>query len=110
MLGNLTFGDRRRPFTEQRKQRIPAGAISQILTFTCNGAQRLEHHAIGERRSDVGVVVRRADLDHIHSDHWKLETDPAYRIEQLTGRQSTRLGRTGARGMSWITHIDVDGE
>lgn len=108
VMADLTLRDRRCPLVEQGLQRIPSSTFPEILPFPGNGAQGLQHHSIRQRGSDVGVVVWRADLDHVHPDDRQLETDPAYRVQQFACRQPARFRRTGAGCMTWIAHINVD--
>ena len=51
-----------------------------------------EHHPVGECGGDVGVVVRRCDLDDVHADDGQLDGDPTDGVEELAGRQATGLG------------------
>src|SRR6478609_8572505 len=108
MLLDLTFRDRRRSFAEQWEQRIPSRTVPEILTLAGDGAERLEDHPISKRGGDVGVVIWRADLDNIHSDHWEFETDPAHGVQQFAGGQPAGLRSASARCVSWIADIDVD--
>ena len=105
-----TLRNRRCSFAEQRTQRIPSRALPEILTFAGNGAQSLQDHSIGQRGSDVGVVVRRADLNDVHPHHRELQADPTDRVQQFARGQPAWFGCSGARRMTWVANIDVDGE
>ena len=78
--------------------------------FRAMARQRLQHDPVGQGGGDVGVVVRRGDLDHVHAHHRQLQADPADGIQQLAGGQPTRLRGAGARGVAGIAHVDVDGQ
>jgi hypothetical protein len=108
MVPDGALRDRRRPLAKQRLQRIPPRPLAKILALARDGAQGLQDHSIRQCRCDIGVVVWRADLDHIHPDHRKLETDPAHRVKQLACGQSARFRCASARCVSWIADVDVD--
>ena len=107
---DLALRDRRRSLAEQRQRRIPPGAVALVAALPGDRRQCLQHDPVGQRRGDVGVIVRRADLDHVHPDHRQLEAQPAYRVQQLPGRQSAGLRGSGARRMTRVADVDVDGQ
>jgi hypothetical protein len=51
---------------EQRLPGIPGGPARRVTAAAGDPRQRLEHDPVGQERRDLGVVVRRRDLDHVH--------------------------------------------
>ena len=107
---DLALRDRRGPLAEQRLRGIPAGAVPLVPALAGDRRQRLEHDPVGQRGGDVGMVVGRRDLDHVHPHHRQLQTDPPDRVEQLAGGQPTRLRGASARGVARVADVDVDGQ
>src|ERR1700712_4456987 len=93
---------------QKRLGGVPGCPLRLVSPFPGDGRQGLEDDAVRQGRSDVSVVVGRADLDHVHAHDRELEADAAYGVEELARRQAARLGRAGARSVSWVA--DVDGE
>src|SRR3712207_5705825 len=96
------------PTVEERARGVPGRPVGGVPATPCERAERLEHDAVGQRGGDVGMVVGRADLDHVHTDHRELEAHPAYGVEQLARGQAARLGRAGPRGVPGVADVDVD--
>src|SRR5215211_2124550 len=105
---NCPFRNRRRTLTEQREQWVPLSTVASVLAFPRDCAQSLQDHSIGQCCGDVGMVVRGADFDHIHSDDRQLQTDPSHRIPQFACGQPTGLRGAGARRVPWIADVNVD--
>ena len=95
---------------QQRSGRVPGRPVPFVAPLPGDRGQCLEDDPVPERRGDVGVVVRRADLDHVHPHDRQLEADPAHGVEQLARRQPTRLGRARPGCMTGVADVDVDGE
>ena len=50
------------------------------------------HAAVREQRRDLGLIVGRRDLDHVHADEVDGTHDLAHGAQQLTGRHPAGLG------------------
>ena len=58
----------------------------------------------------VRDVVRRTDLDHVHTDELELVSDPSYGPENLAACEATRFDRAGTWGIRRVGAIDVEGQ
>ena len=63
-----------------------------------------------EDRGDLGVVVRRRDLDDVHPDEVDLADDLAHRPQQLAREHAARLGRAGRGRHAGVDDVDVDAQ
>src|SRR5262245_52610733 len=111
------MSDRQTPMTaasllatslQQRPAGIPRRVAALVTTLARDRGERLEDDPVGQGCGDVSVVVGRADFHDVHSDHGQLQTDSPYGVEELSRRETTGLGRSRARSVARIAHVDVD--
>ena len=62
----------------------------------------------GDRR-DVGMVIGRRDLDHVHAADIEIADRPED-AQRLIGAESARDGRAGAGREGGIERVNVEGE
>ncbi len=102
-------GRRQRPDSSGRRgsQVVPSAASRRrrAIPESASSTTRLARND-----GDLGVVVGRRDLDHVHPDDRQLVGDAAHRVEQLPGGQPAGLGRAGAGRVAGVAHVDVDRE
>ena len=104
---------RRRARSGSRRQgRLRCGSSANLSDGDSRlalGQQRyqLVRHVAGGDPGDLGVVVRGRDLDDVRADDVQ-PGQTAQSVEQLAAGQPAGLGRTRARGMRRVEHVDVD--